>query len=469
MRVPLSQWRHGSDVRRGLYWSLLEGGVVGAMLVCLEAWLVPLLQIRLGAPAWIIGLISLVPQIGVIGLSPLTGRIVTALGGPKRACLVSCGWQIAILALLSIPLHAQGQVWAIPLAATLICLFGLTGMVNGPAWMAWMGALIPPTVSGRYQGNRARLFHITKLVFAGIFAVVMHSLPAEYGPWGLQAVLATAVASRLGSLRCLLNQPVPAPRPPPRDQPMSTRSLEAAVGIGGFLRGILRTDIGRWTLAWASFQGGCAVAGPFFASYMVSQREHGGLALDPGLYSLLIYTSAASRIVFLPFVGRLVDLYGPRAMLRASFTVILLVPIAWATTDDLRVLVANEAIAGIAWAATECSIGSLLFTCHRDPARRAELVGYFNTVSAALVALGIGIGTLLIDMVPPVLGSRYHTIMLLSVALRLPGLVLAMRWLPGLRPLSIGEREHLVEHLPGAAVTGSLGRGLLGLFRRPQD
>lgn len=468
MRIPFSGWRHADDVRRGLYWAMLEGAVVAGLIVCMEAWMVPLVQNRLGAAAFVIGLVSLVPQLGVIALSPFTGALVARFGGPRRAALLSCWWQIGLLAALSIPLHAAGQAWAVPVAVALICLFGLTGVVNGPAWLAWMGALLPAPVSGRYQANRNRLFNVCKLLFAGAFALIMRQLPAEAGPWGLQAVIAIAVVSRIASWSCMRRQPLPPPRPQPAGLVQSRRSAEAAVGITGFVRTITNTDIGRWTLAWASFQGGCAVAGPFFASYMVAESATGGIGLSPFQYTLLIYTSAISRIVFFPFVGRLVDLLGPRAMLRASFMVILLVPVAWAFTADLRVLVANEILAGIAWAAAECSIGSLLFACHRDGARRAELVGYFNTVSAAIVALGILVGTLLIELVPPFMGSRYHTVFLISVGLRVPGLVLALRWLPGLRPLTRAERENLWETLPGAAAAGSLGRGLAGLFRRPQ-
>ena len=90
----------------------------GAMLVCLETWMVPLLQLRLGATVFVIGLVSLVPQIAVIALSPFTGDLVGRLGGPKRATLISAWWQIALLALLSIPLHAAGSVWAVPVAVT---------------------------------------------------------------------------------------------------------------------------------------------------------------------------------------------------------------------------------------------------------------------------------------------------------------------------------------------------------------
>lgn len=467
MRIPFSQWRRGSEIRRGLYWAMIEGGVVGAIVVCMEAWMVPLLQQRLGAAVFIIGLVSLVPQVAVIGLSPFTGDLVDKLGGPKRAAILSAKWQIGLLALLSIPLHAAGQGWAVPLAVILICLFGLTGVVNGPAWIAWMGALLPSQVSGRYQANRNRLHNIVKLLSAAAFALVMRAWPAEHGPWGLQVVVLVGVLSRLLSVAFLERQPFPAPRPGPRNQPMSRRSAEAAVGLVGFLRTMHNTDIGRWSLVWASFLGGCAVSGPFFASYMLAQRGEGGLALTPFLYTTLVYTSAISRIVFFPLVGRMVDLYGPRAMLRASFVVILIVPVGWALTTDLRLLVANEILSGFAWAAAECAIGALLFGCHRDPARRAELIGYFNTISAVMVALGIIVGTLLIEVLPPVLGSRFHTIFLLSFALRVPGLVLAMRWLPRLRPLSPGERDSLWDTLPGVEAVGSLGRELMGFFRRP--
>ena len=468
MRLPFSQWRHGSEIRRGLYWAMLEGGVVGAMWVCLEAWLVPLLQQGLGAAVFVIGLVSLVPQIGVIALSPFTGDLVDRLGGPKRATLRSAWWQIGLLALLSVPLHAAGQAWAVPLAVLLICLIGLTGVINGPAWIAWMGALLPAQVSGRYQANRMRLFNAIKLLAAATFALVMRELPAGSGPWGLQLVLLIALLSRLLSLACLVRQPFPGPRPGPRNQPMSRRSAEAAVGLRGFLRTMRDTDIGRWTLTWAAFQGGCAVAGPFFASYMIAQSGQGGLALTPFLYTVLVYTSAVSRIIFYPLVGRMVDLYGPRAMLRASFGFICTIPVVWALTVDLRLIITIEILSGFAWAAAECSIGSLLFACHGDPARRAELVGYFNTVSAAIIAAGIALGTLLIEVLPPLGGSRYHTLFLLSGILRLPGVILALRWLPGLRPLSRSERENLWDTLPGVTAVGSLGRGLMGLFRRPQ-
>lgn len=467
MRVPFSQWRFGSPTRRGLYYAMVEGGVVAGLLVAMEAWMVPLLQTRLGAAAFVIGLLTLIPQMAMIGLSPFTRQMIERMGGAKRAAILACWWQVTLVALLSLPIYHPDEPWAVPMGVVLICAFGLTGVFGGPAWVAWISGFVPRAISGRYQARRLRLFNIAKLGFAGIFAAIAHWLPLASSPWGLQLILGIAVLSRLASIWCLERQPDIVARAKPA--PVSQRSAEAATGILTFLGSITRSDIGRWTLVWASFQGGVMVAGPFFASYMIAAPASGGLGLEPFAYSLLLYTSVVARILFYPVVGRMVDLYGPRAVLRVSFIAIFILPVAWTCTGSLPILLLNEVLAGAAWAAAEIAIGALMFAAHPDPVRKAELIGYFNTVSAACIALGTLLGTLLIDLVPPIAGSRYHTIFLLSMALRIPGIVLALRWLPSLRPIGPDEGRHLVQALPGVELVSSFGRGLAGLFRRPFD
>lgn len=467
MRVPFGRWPVSGPVRRALFFVMIEGGVVAGMLVAMEVWMVPLLQTRLGAAAFVIGVLSLLPQLGMIGLSPFTREAIQWLGGAKRATILTSWLQVACMAALSVPIHAAGSVWAVPLAVALICAFGLSGAINGPAWVAWAAGFVPRGVSGRYQARRMVVFNLAKLACAALFAGVAFLLPLEHGPWGLQIIILAGVLSRLGSIWCLQRQPDLRPRA--RPQPLSRRSAEAATGMLGFVRTMPRTDIGRWTLVWASFIGGAMVAGPFFGSYMIAAPAAGGMGLDPFTYSLLIYTSVLARILFYPVVGRMVDLFGPRAVLRVAFSIILVLPLAWALTTNLAILLLNEVVAGAAWAAAEISIGALLFAAHPDPERRAELIGYFNAVCAAIAAAGTLLGTVLIDLVPPLLGSHYHTIFLLSMALRLPGLILAVRWLPALRPIKPDEERYLIDALPGVELASAFGRGLVGLLRRPFD
>jgi MFS family permease len=467
MRESFWRWRHGGPVRRGLFWAMLEGGVVSGMFVCLETWMVPLVQDRLLAAAYVIGLLTLIPQAGSILLAPFAGRLIRRFGGNRRVTLLLCWVQILLLGLLSLPLHAAGSAWAVPVAVGLIGLFGLTGVVAGPAWIGWVSGFVPRSISGRYQARRAALFNITKLGFAALFAAIAEFLPPSRSAWGLQIIIAVAVASRILSTWWMSRQPVIERHLP--KQAVSSRSAEAASGLGGFLRQLTSSDVGRWTLVWASFMGGVMVAGPFFASYMIARPEHGGLGLEPTAYTILIYTSVLTRIAFFPLAGRLIDTFGPRAVLRLALTGIILLPLPWALTPTLTILIATEVLAGLVWACAEIAIGTLLFSSHPDPERRTELVGYFNTVCASCIALGTLIGTVLVELLPPVLGSSYHTLFLLSAALRIPGLVLAWRWLPGLRPIAPHERADLVEALPGVQMVSSFGRGLAGLFRRPLD
>jgi len=467
MRVPFWQWRHGSPVRRGLFYAMLEGGVVSAFLVAMEVWMVPLLQTRLGAAVIVFGLLTLIPQLGMIAISPFARPLIRWFGGPKRATILPCWWQVGILILLCIPLHAAGEPWAVPAAVALVCAFGLTGVVGGPAYVAWVSTFVPRQISGRYQAGRMRLFNLCKLGFAVIFANIAHLLPLDAGPWGMQIILAVAVLSRLVSIWCLERQPVL--QPVTRSIPLSGRSAEAATGLRGFLATMTRTDVGRWTLVWSSFMGGVMVAGPFFASYMIARPADGGLGLRDFDYTLLLYISVLARILFYPLVGRMVDLFGAHAVLRLSMTLILMLPVAWALTTQLWILLLNEVVCGIAWAGAEIAIGTLLFSAHQDPERRGELMGYFNTVAATCIVLGTLLGTVLIKLVPPLHGSVYHSIFLISMFVRLPGLFLAMRWLPRLRPMRTDEGSKLVGTLPGVELVSAFGRGLSNLFRRPLD
>lgn len=468
MRIPFRDWPRHGPVRRGLYYAMLEGAVVSGMFVAIEVWMVPLVQTCLLAPAFVVGLLTLVPQLGMLVLSPFVRPIIAWHGGPRAAALAACWWQIACLALLSLPLHAREQSWALPLAVALISVIGVSSVIAAPAWIAWTSTFVPRLVSGRYQARRMRLFNLTKLGFAALFAALAHALPLERSPWAMQLILALAVASRLVSVWCLSQQPFLARRGE-RPPIVSRRTALAASGFGSFLRTMTRTDAGRWTLVWSSFVGGVMVGGPFFASYMIASGERGGLALAPLWYSVLIYTSVVSRILFFPLVGRMVDLFGARAVLRVSVLLILCLPIPWVLTRDPWLLVLAEVVAGLAWGGAEIAIGALLFAAHPDPERRAEISGYFNCIAAAGIVVGSTIGTLLIELAPSWLGNPYHAVFLASVLLRLPGVILALRWLPGLRPLAEDERHHLVQALPGVELVSAFGRGLSNLFRQPLD
>jgi MFS family permease len=458
----------GSAIRRGLRISLIEAAVTGAMFAATETWLVPLLVQGLGAAAYVIGLLTIIPQLGVVSFGAFARPIIVFLGGNRRTVLLTSYAQIAFLAGLSVPLHWPHASWAVPVALSLSIAIGLNGAISGPAWISWMGDLVPRSIMGRYLGWRWRIFAPSKLFFGFLFALAIEHWPPVNGPWGFQIVFAIAALSRVASTWLLRKQPEPRLRPVLRG-PESQKGFSPTVGLWGFLCTMHRTDLGRWTMVWASLNFGMMIAGPFFSVYMLKARPL-GLELDYSTYWWLANASTISRFVGVAILSRMVDLYGPSAMLRVAVLGIFSTPIVWIMTTDLLWLFTVEILNGLAWSAAECSVIVLLFTCNRDPLQRTRLIGYHQFVAGMAVVVGSSIGTILIKpgVLPELDGSEFRTLFLISIVMRLPALVMAAIMLPTLKTLDPEQTRGLWRMVPGAGLTMTIGRGLLGVFRRPE-
>ena len=461
-------------VRHGMAISVLEGLVVGGMFAALETMIVPIVQTRLGASPSLVGWLTIIPLLALGVISPAVGRMIGWMGGNRRAVVLTCSLQVVCLAALSVPVHVPDKAWSLPLAIGLAVTISLVGSIGGPAWLAWMGGLVPRSLQGRYIGVRSRVFTLCKVGFAVIFAAVMHELPAAHTPWGLQAVLVVAVLSRLASTLLLMHQHEPPPGR--RLAAKDSQHLTSHLNFFSFVRTMPATLLGRWTLVWAALHFGVMLAGPYFATYMLS-RGPDGLNLEAGgyTYMALMYTAVVVRLLAYPLIGRLVDLFGPAAMLRAAVAGITMIPLAWAMTTQLWVIIAAEVLSGLCWCTAEIAVGVLLFSCHRDPAERSRLIGYHQSVVAFVAALGAIAGSILLagygdgtPLLPPIGDSSFHTLFILSTLMRLPALVLAVRLLPGLRELRADESAGLWRLLPGTGLVLTAGRGLMGFFRRPE-
>ncbi len=447
----------------------------GAMYAATEIWLVPLLSQRLGASAHIFGALTIISQLGLISLGAVARQIIVWLGGYSRATIAMCWVQVLTLIALSMPLYHPQESWAIPVALTLCILHGLSGAVLAPAWMTWMAELVPRPLMGRYLAWRWRIFAPTKLVFGFFFAMAIEHWPASHGPFGYQIVLAVAAAGRIASIWLLAKQHVPKLRPALRGAD-SQRGPPSTVTLWSFIATMHRTDIGRWTLVWTALSFGVLIAGPFFAWYMLAPSPK-GLGLDAKTYWWLANTGTVTRFALVAVMGHLVGLYGAAAVLRVAVIGITVVPGFWAATSNLHYLFVAEILSGACWCAAETSVGVLLFCCNRDPIQRVRLIGYNQAVAGVAVVLGTIIGSIALyqgpdptaaGWLPEFEQSTFRTLCLVSMACRVPALVMAFMLLPTLRTLDARETEGLWRMIPGAGVTMTVGRGLLGVFRRPE-
>lgn len=454
-----------SPLQRGLTLAVLEAMVVAGFSVVVEAWLVPLLKLRLGASAQLVGWLTIAPMLAAGLLGPIASPIIAAIGGNKRTVLLT-GWvQILGLALLSIPLWYPNEPWAKSVALGLCIVIVGIGALGGPAWLAWMGGMIPRHIRGRYHTGRLRLWTLLRVVFVVFFAVIMNRWGAADSAIGLQIVLVLGAVSRLVSWQLMRLQPELPPKVQPKGSTTGRVAMQQARDFLSFLRTMNRTDLGRWTLVWAVLHFGTMLAGPYFSYYWLLSTNEGGLGLgnEALLYSVLLYTSTLTRLVVFPLCGRLVDRLGPAAILRISVTGIALIPLGHAFSVSMPILIVTEIFSGICWCLAESAVGVLLYSCSSDPLHRARLIGYHQSVCCVVIVFSAWAGGELIDLLPPLDGSAYRTLFVVSMVARIPAIILAIRLLPPLK----GQQQvrGLWRLIPGAAPTITLGRGVIRAFR----
>jgi len=463
-------WLHRlkkGPVARGLTLAALEGAVVGGMFAFVEAWMVPLLKVRLHTSDQLIGLLTVAPMLSATLLGPIAQPIIARLGGNKRTVTITCIIQVIAILGLSIPLHLAGAPWAMWAGLSCAMLVNAVGAVGGPAWMAWMGGMIPRSIRGRFTSNRAQIHHAARIAFALLFMGIMSRWTAAETWVGLQILIVIAVLSRIASTWLVVRSPEMPNRVVATTSSTSKLAQQEARDFATFMKSIHRSSLGRWTLVWAALHFGVMLAGPYFLVYWLETIERGGLGLadDPLRYTILVYTSAAIRLAVYPLVGRLVDHFGPTAMLRFAVAGIALVPMGWALTTSFPLLILTEMVSGFSWCIAECSVGVLLFSCSNDGAERARFIGYHQTVCALVIVVATLLGGQLLVLLPEFNGSHFRCLFLVSTALRLPAVLLALRWLP---PLHGGQNLRGVWRLvPGLSPTITLSRGVMRTWRRP--
>jgi MFS family permease len=442
-----------------------EAVVVAGMFALTEFWLVPIAVLRLQAQSMDIALLTALPFLAMALVGPVVGAAIAALGGNRRALVITCLVQSLCIAGLLPSVLTPQAAWAWPVYLGLVVTLTLAGAIGGPAWMGLLGDLLPRRVAGRYTSRRLRGFLAAKLMLAAVYAGTLHLWPVADRATGVVVIIILAACSRL--IATILNARLPVLSP---DPPATFVAPQPALS-GGWSSSWQRfrhSPLLGWTTTWVLVMGGASLAGPFFAPYMVRPVAEGGLGLEPLAYSLLIQTSQAARLLFLPLVGVLVDRLGPAAVLRTSLGGIVLVPGLWAMARSLPVLMAVEVLSGLVWCMAECALTVLLFGCHTDPRQRTQIIAWHQAATSLVIVGASLLGGWLLPYLPGWTGSPWQDLFLLSLIARLPAALLAWRLLPGLQLHLPAGRQRFRSAIAAVPPPITLHRGLLRFLRRPE-
>lgn len=431
--------RPASVLRRDLARMTKDGAAFGWMVGLGETY-VPAFALVLGLGDVVAGLIASIPLVGGAVLQLVSPWAVRRLGSYRR-WVVLCA-RVQAVTLLALAAGALFHRMGAPLLFAVTTLYWAGGMGTGPAWNAWVGAVVPERLHARYFARRSRVAQAS--VLAGLLAggALLHAGEAAGRTHlAFAAVFFLAAASRAISAGCLARQSEPEP-PPVSVEARAFRAPGAAADEG--------SGDGRLLLYLLAVQMAVYVAAPYFTPYMI-----GPLGLSYGGYVGLIAASFLAKLVMLPTLGGLARRFGGRRVLLLGGSGIVPLAALWTLSRAYPYLLAVQLLSGTAWAAHELGAFLLVFETI-PPERRTRLLTLFNLGSALAMVAGSAAGAVVLSHFG--VGARaYAMLFLISSGVRFVTLPL-LRRVPDLRGTLITPALRPLAARPGA---GSIDRPVL--------
>lgn len=388
--------------RRDLRLITVDGLFYCLMVGCGEAYF-GAFAIAMGMHEILAGLIGSVPLVVGGTLQLVTPVMVRRLGSLRRWVVLCATIQAcSFLPLAMGAYHGSMPAWLIYLA---VSLYWTVNYAQGPAWNTWVATLVPDRIRARYFAKRTRIIQlgtVVGLLGAGTALNAAKGNPDNTAAVGIFAILfLSAAAFRSYASRCLAAQSEPEPLP--RD----FRSVSPKQFLARWRTGHDARLLGYMLLVQIAVQ----TSGPFFTPFMLVRLE-----LSYATYMVLIAVSFLSRMLVLPFLGRLAQRRGPRAVLLVGGLGLIPASSLWALGDNFWYLVVIQMFSGAVWAAYELATFLLLFDAIPSN-ERTSVLSMFNFANTLAIVIGSLVGATLLGLLGEGIAA-YHTLFIISSGLR---------------------------------------------------
>ena len=429
----------------------------------------------LGFDDFAFGLAAAVPYVATFG--QLLAAMLIDRTGLKKYQFITCGLihRATWLAIAAIPLLLPIPPTA---AVVLILMLLLTGRfaeaMGCPAWITWMGMLIPPRVRGRYIGRRAQLSTIVQVVAAVGVGLLLDAVQIE----GVEETVAAqpallhtisimfAAAAVFGLVDILLFHKIPEILPS-ITQENEQEHLQMRAGKSGRSDGkgasianansptirrmlwepLMQREFRGYVLFGATITMAMTIGGPYF---ILNAQENVGLN---NIQTIILFAVVGPVMCLLSAkqVGKAIDTLGrkPVMILGTIGKLISVSPWFFLTADTpgkIAILLLPFLVGGVSW-------NAIMMAQFNVTMRFADGSGQSRYVAAFgfLVSLGGILGGMIGGVITKSLGfisyenpivagpfewNNWHVVFAISLLLR----AMALFWLRGL-------------HDPGATAT----------------
>lgn len=401
----------------GLFWAVMFG--FG------ETFMSPF-AVALKATAPQMAMLASLPHLLSSTIQPLTVNLVDSLRQRKRIVLAGVMLQSLIwLPLFCLPVLFRTR--AIPLLLVFYTLYFMLARFAGPAWISWMGDLVPEKLRGEYFGHRNTVIQVATVVSTFAAGAFLGLFQARGEMLGFGVIFMVALLARMISGAYLNMMEEPSYNPAPEDR----------FTILEFVRGLPKSNYGRFVFFYVVFRFCTAVSAPFFTLYMLRD-----LGMPYVAYTITILAETLAKVFTIRYWGRYGDRFGNMKIIRVTAMLIPFVPMLWLFSTRLWWLVLLHLFTGLVWGGFDLASANFLFDSVKS-AKRARVFAYHDSLQGAFFAVGGLLGGLIVTRLPVLPGqvSYIPTIFLLSGMLRL---LTASAFLPWVREV------RKVEHVTGA-------------------
>ena len=430
-------------VRKSLRASLMDGVFASGMIGMVENYIIPYaLAFRAQAPQ--IGLLASLPNL-VAALAQSRAEHAERLAGGRKTMLRAAVF-IQAAAVLGMPalafLPSDMRVTGLMFLAILYTTFG---GLSAPPWGSLMCEYLPLSRRSGYFGWRNRITGLV-IIACGLAAGGVLQIYGTSAIGGFLLIFSLAAVCRLISWHFLgkMHEP-PLVHGPPRGDAPSPAPQRPNRNLRSFL---------AYSAAMS-----CAVnvAGPFFPVYMLQELRLGYMT-----FTVLTVATTFTTFTMMDAWGRHADHAGNLRVIRVSSFFLPAIPLLWLLSSDPAYLFCIQLASGVVWAGYNLCTSNFIYDS-APPAQRVGATGDFNMVNGFSIFIGAFLGSHLLILLPPLYGSRFFSLLVLSAALRLLALwaflprIREVREVAGVKSLDLFYSVIGIKPMPG------ISRGALRL------
>ncbi|GIV06892.1 MAG: hypothetical protein KatS3mg017_0094 [Fimbriimonadales bacterium] len=431
------------EIARGLRWANWDA-VFFTLFVALTSGAFQIGLARyFGANDLWIGIITSVPSLAG-ALQILTAYLADTAPSQKRLVIRYAFYsRLPFLVIAFLPFLSDSSP-RLQLFAGLLILSAILGSFAGPAFLAWLSALVPPDYRGRYFGRRNMILGLVSAASALPPAIFLDQA-IKYQRFS--EAIAFGVLYGLGALCLFLSLWSLRKMPEPPRAPIERKGLR---GMLEFYREPFRTRNFRMLLGFNTFLvWGQMFAGQFFTVYMLEQIQMPYLMVQVSGLIAALFSSLA-----MPVWGYLADKFGNKPLLVIAMWGVVFLPYIWFLTDPDRywwsvgVIYFIQVLAGSLWA----GVGLAQFNLNVAVAPSEQRAVYMGALSAIVSLMGglaaFASGALMEAMKPYVPDpTRFFWLFAGASLFRL----LALPWLMGIREPDERSTRYVLSQLRASA------------------